>query len=67
MFRLLESNFRTPGQFSLRSRQKFGDPNEKSMNKHAALEPGYSYYILLLLTNSPLLIQLLNVYRTWTL
>lgn len=46
MFRLLESNFRTPGQFSLRSRQKFGDPNEKSMNKHAALEPGPGHYDL---------------------
>ena len=38
--RLIESNFKSPTQFSLRSRQKFGDPNERTMSKTAALEPG---------------------------
>lgn len=45
MGKLLESNFKSPNQFSLRSRQKFGDPNERSMNKTSALEPGPGMYI----------------------
>lgn len=44
MAKILESNFRSPGSFSLRSRQKFGDPNERSMSKTAASEPGPGQY-----------------------
>jgi hypothetical protein len=40
------SHIRTPNQFSLRGRTKFGDPNEKSMNKTAAAEPGPGSYQL---------------------
>jgi len=41
-----DSNLKTPCQFSLRGRTKFGDPNEKSMNKTAAQEPGPGAYKL---------------------
>jgi len=44
MGKLLESNIRSPCQYSLRSRTKFGDPNEKSMNKTTASEPGYGIW-----------------------
>ena len=40
MGKLLESHIKSPCQYSLRSRTKFGDPNEKSMNKTSANEPG---------------------------
>ena len=40
------TDLQTPCQFSLRSRQKFGDPNEKSLNKTAAAEPGPGSYTL---------------------
>jgi len=43
---LMESHIRAPLQFSLRGREKFGDPNEKSMNKTAANEPGPGTYDL---------------------
>ena len=46
MGKLMESNIRSPGQFSLRGRTKFGDPNEKCMNKTAAAEPGPGAYDL---------------------
>jgi len=38
--KLMESHIKSPCQFSLRGRVKFGDPNEKSMNKNAKNEPG---------------------------
>jgi hypothetical protein len=41
-----ESGIPNPLKFSLRGRTKFGDPNEKTMNKHAALEPGPGAYDL---------------------
>mmetsp|Transcript_14266 Transcript_14266/g.31476 ORF Transcript_14266/g.31476 Transcript_14266/m.31476 type:complete len:266 (+) Transcript_14266:143-940(+) len=44
MAKLHESHIRSPCQYSLRSRTKFGDPNEKSMNKTAAAEPGPAQY-----------------------
>lgn len=40
------SDLKTPCKFSLRSRQKFGDPNEKTMNKDAANAPGPGSYQL---------------------
>lgn len=43
MGKLMESNIKSPCQFSLRSRQKFGDPNERSMSKTSANEPGFIY------------------------
>jgi hypothetical protein len=43
MGKLLESHIKSPCQYSLRSRTKFGDPNEKSMNKTSANEPGYGW------------------------
>ena len=46
MFKLSESDFRTPSQFSLRSRTKFGDPNEKTMNKAIIAQPGPGTYKL---------------------
>jgi len=44
MGKLLESHIKSPCQYSLRSRTKFGDPNEKSMNKTSANEPGPAQY-----------------------
>lgn len=41
MSKLSESNFRTPSQFSIRGRTKFGDPNEKMLSKSSINEPGY--------------------------
>lgn len=40
------SHIKTPCQFSLRGRTKFGDPNEKSMNKSAIAQPGPGAYQL---------------------
>ena len=40
MGKLMESHIKSPCQFTLRGRTKFGDPNEKTMSKTAALEPG---------------------------
>lgn len=40
MGRVTESNIKSACQFSLRGREKFGDPNEKSMSKTCANEPG---------------------------
>ena len=42
MGKVMESHITSPSQFSLRGRTKFGDPNERSMNKTASLEPGYA-------------------------
>jgi len=44
--KLLESHIRSPSQFTLRGRTKFGDPNEKSMSKTTANEPGPGQYDL---------------------
>ena len=41
-----ESTLPNPLKFSLRGRTKFGDPNEKTMNKSAAAEPGPGSYDL---------------------
>jgi hypothetical protein len=38
--KLLESHLRTPSQFSIRGRTKFGDPNERALSKTSANEPG---------------------------
>jgi hypothetical protein len=40
MAKLAESHIRSPCQYTLRSRTKFGDPNERSMSKTSANEPG---------------------------
>lgn len=42
--KLMESHIKSPSQFTLRGRTKFGDPNEKSMSKTTANEPGYLIY-----------------------
>jgi hypothetical protein len=46
MKRTIISDYVSPPAFSIRSRQKFGDPNERSLNKHSALEPGPGHYNL---------------------
>ena len=43
---LMESHISAPLQFSLRGREKFGDPNAKSMSKTTANEPGPGAYDL---------------------
>ncbi len=40
MHKIMESSIVSPPQFSIRGRTKFGDPNERSMSKTAASEPG---------------------------
>lgn len=40
MGKLMESHIQSPSQFTLRGRTKFGDPNEKTMSKSSASEPG---------------------------
>lgn len=44
--KVMESNIESPCQYSLRGRTKFGDPNERSMSKTAAKEPGPAQYDL---------------------
>lgn len=46
MFKLHESSIRSPCQFSIRGRTKFGDPNEKAVSKTSANEPGPGQYDL---------------------
>lgn len=46
MKKTLLSNIHSPESFSLRSRHKFGDPNEKALSKTSANEPGPSSYDL---------------------
>lgn len=46
MGKIMESHIASPCQFSLRGRTKFGDPNEKSMNKTTSNEPGPGQYDL---------------------
>lgn len=46
MAKCMESHIPSPNQFSLRGRVKFGDPNEKSMNKTSSNEPGPGQYDL---------------------
>jgi hypothetical protein len=36
----MESNLRSPCEFTLKSREKFGDPNARAMSKTVAMEPG---------------------------
>lgn len=40
MGRIMESNMKSPCQFTLKGREKFGDPNERALSKTAANEPG---------------------------
>lgn len=40
------SNIHSPESFSIRSRHKFGDPNEKALSKTSANEPGPGHYDL---------------------
>ena len=40
MGKVMESHLRTPSQFSIRGRTKFGDPNERALSKTSANEPG---------------------------
>ncbi len=40
MGKLVESNFFSPPQFTLKGRTKFGDPNARAMSKACASEPG---------------------------
>lgn len=44
--KIIESNIIAPPQYSLRSRTKFGDPNEKALSKSSASEPGPGQYEL---------------------
>lgn len=46
MSKIIESSIASPPQFSLRGRTKFGDPNERSMSKSNASEPGPGQYDL---------------------
>jgi hypothetical protein len=46
MGKLVESNFRSPAQYSLKGRTKFGDPNAKAMSKVSQNEPGPGQYDL---------------------
>jgi hypothetical protein len=47
--KIFESNMKSPGQFTLKSRQKFGDPYSKAMSKTNMNEPGinlaYSIFV----------------------
>lgn len=36
----VESNMKSPCEFTLRGREKFGDPNERALSKACANEPG---------------------------
>jgi hypothetical protein len=38
--KIMESNIKSPCQFTLRGREKFGDPNERALSKTFANEPG---------------------------
>lgn len=40
MNKVMESNIKSPCQFTLRGREKFGDPNERALSKTCANEPG---------------------------
>lgn len=46
MGRVMESHITSPCQFSIRSREKFGDPNMKALSKTTANEPGPGQYDL---------------------
>lgn len=46
MKKTMQSNIHSPESFSLRSRHKFGDPNERALSKTSANEPGPSSYDL---------------------
>lgn len=44
--KVMESHITSPCQFSIRSREKFGDPNLKALSKTTANEPGPGQYDL---------------------
>mmetsp|Transcript_1634 Transcript_1634/g.1779 ORF Transcript_1634/g.1779 Transcript_1634/m.1779 type:complete len:269 (+) Transcript_1634:152-958(+) len=44
--KVMESNIKSPCQFTLRGREKFGDPNERALSKTFANEPGPGNYDL---------------------
>lgn len=44
MGKVIESHIKSPCQFSIRTRTKFGDPNEKALSKSNASEPGPGQY-----------------------
>jgi len=44
--KVVESNIKSPCQFTLRGRTKFGDPNEKALSKSSANLPGPGSYDL---------------------
>eukprot|EP01038_Epipyxis_sp_PR26KG_P012100 gene12100-16192_t len=46
MGKIHESHIRSPAQYTIRGRTKFGDPNEKSLSKTSANEPGPGQYDL---------------------
>jgi hypothetical protein len=46
MGKLQESHIKAPPQYSLKSRQKFGDPYSRAINKTTANEPGPGHYDL---------------------
>ena len=46
MGKVVESHIKSPCQFSIRARTKFGDPNEKALSKSNASEPGPGQYDL---------------------
>lgn len=46
MKKTILSNIHSPESFSLRSRHKFGDPNERALSKTSANEPGPASYDL---------------------
>jgi hypothetical protein len=47
---VIESSIKSNPQYSLRGRTKFGDPNEKSLSKTTANEPGYVFEYFKLLS-----------------
>lgn len=61
--KVMESHINSPCQFSLRGRVKFGDPNEKSMNKNAKNEPGNRLNNIKTLS----IYYMIKNYRTWTI
>jgi hypothetical protein len=63
--KLLESHIQSPCQYTIRGRTKFGDPNERSMSKTCANEPGYDHIILIEIF---LLVNLsCYVFQAWTI
>lgn len=44
MFRQFNSSIRNPPEYSMKSRQKFGDPYLRALDKTTAKEPGPGHY-----------------------